>query len=140
MKLKALKMSWKAEVLTFVSFICFVSSEIVGIEDGKILGTSLLTKSGKSFFAFYQIPFAQPPINELRFQAPQPVTKWNGILNGTQKGPSCFQPDLHQGMSEDCLQLNVYTKNLTATTPVIVYIHEGAFEYGRGTEISQYLS
>lgn len=69
-----------------------------------------------------------------RFQAPKPVLKWRGVLDGTKPGSICFQKGQKNRMSEDCLQLNVFSKNLTGLKPVIVFIHGGSFEAGSGVE------
>jgi hypothetical protein len=65
--------------LVTVWFIVLISKEIVEIENGKVNGTSKKT-FGTSFIAFYRIPFAKPPLGELRFQAPQPVDNWDDVL------------------------------------------------------------
>lgn len=118
-------------------FLTLSHGAIVEIEDGQIEGTTMTSRYGVSFEAYLRIPFAEPPLGELRFQAPQPlVTPWTGVFNGTYYGHMCVQmngrPDL--GISEDCLQLNVFTKNTTASVPVIVYIHGGAFIVGTGID------
>lgn len=120
----------KLNILLFFLTFQVVLSEIVEIDDGKIEGTLLKSRLRRKFFAFFQIPYAQPPVNDLRFQAPRPAQKWTGVLNGTTPGVKCFQASQNQRMSEDCLQLNVFTKSLTASRPVIVFIHGGGFEYG----------
>jgi carboxylesterase type B len=105
-------------------------SEIVEIDDGKIEGTLLKSRLGLTFQAFFRIPYAEPPLQNLRFRAPRPVKKWKGILDGTKPGAVCFQRRSDTRMSEDCLQLNVFTKNLTGNNPTIVFIHGGGFEVG----------
>lgn len=122
----------------FLSLVC-VSSEIVEIDDGKVNGILLKSRSGKDFHAFYKIPFAVPPINELRFQAPQPVKKWSEILDATKPGPACFKPQKDVEISEDCLHINVFTKNLTESKPVIFLIHSGGFEDGSALQQSKTL-
>ncbi|XP_059483901.1 cholinesterase 1-like [Neocloeon triangulifer] len=104
------------------------------------------------FYHFRGVPFAQPPIGDLRFQAPQTVQPWVGILDAqTSFGSRCsqFRPlgrdestpnfDLEgitsqpvEDDSEDCLFLQVYTPTLetTANLPVIVFIHGGGFTTG----------
>lgn len=74
-------------------------------------------------------------IGELRFRAPIRNQPWNGTLNGTVFGPMCMQAGVGPFASEDCLQLNVFTKNLPSNEtvgliPVIVNIHGGGFEFG----------
>lgn len=127
-------------ILVIFSLICFQSSQgqILELEDGAILGTIMQTRKGVNFNAFFNIPFAQPPIGNLRFQPPLRNTNWQGVLNATSPGPTCFQNLIisEYGRSEDCLQLNVYTKNLALSNlkPVIVFFHGGGFERGSGVQ------
>lgn len=118
----------------FLLLIKLAYCVILEIEDGKIEGTIMETRRGEKFHAFMQIPFAESPIGEKRFSAPQPKTPWTGIRNCTSYGPVCMQFERFRplDMSEDCLHLNVFTKNinLPKSSPVIVYIHGGGFETG----------
>ncbi|UJR11664.1 hypothetical protein I4U23_015845 [Adineta vaga] len=93
---------------------------------------------------FYGIPFAQPPIDSLRWQPPVPVTKWDPkVLNATRPQPACSQPadtmkftiTTPPVMSEDCLYLNIFTplsSNVSSThlLPVMLFIHGGDFQFG----------
>lgn len=117
-------------VTVVVSILKIVWCEIVEIQDGKINGTILQTRSGTDFFAFRKIPYAQPPVGALRFRAPRPVNKWQGVLDCTNYGPVCWQVTNVLPTSEDCLHLNVFTKNLPSVghanlKPVIVWIQGG---------------
>lgn len=145
-----MKSNRKLILASFFLLTAFVSCEIVEIEDGSIEGTKLTSRLGKTYDAFLNIPYAEPPINELRFQPPIPAKPWTGVLNATVHGPFCIQklmpmnsPDTP--MSEDCLQLNVFTKNLPsnenyeAGKPVIVYIHGGAWMGGSAVDSSEVL-
>ena len=103
---------------------------IVSTNLGRIKGTRLESRLGQHFHAFRGIRYAEPPIGDLRFQAPQPVKPWTGTFDATIDGPMCPQPDHNiSEISEDCLRLNVYTKNLGASEkkPVLIYIHPGGF-------------
>ncbi len=96
--------------------------------------------------AFKGIPFAAPPVGDLRWKAPQPVAKWQGVLPGDRYGKVCIQqpgkgrvnpatdlPD-SPGMSEDCLTLNLWTaaKAKGEKRPVMVWIYGGAYTEGGG--------
>ncbi|HOW67738.1 MAG TPA: carboxylesterase family protein [Candidatus Paceibacterota bacterium] len=78
---------------------------------------------------FKGIPFAAPPIGELRWKAPQPVQPWEGIRSAKKFGPEPTQ-------NEDCLYLNVWTKakDEAERRPVMVYIYGGAFNGGAGSD------
>lgn len=95
-----------------------------------------VTKDGRTVFQFLNVPYAQPPINDLRFKKPVPVRKWKDVYNATLYGPFCMQirpsifkqflPNLN--MSEDCLSLNIYVPNnlnATGNKSVMIWIHGG---------------
>jgi para-nitrobenzyl esterase len=94
--------------------------------------------------SFKGIPFAQPPVGDLRWREPQPAKKWSGIRNADKFGPACMQrlsPNADywlrgDGMSEDCLYVNVWTpaKSGREKLPVLVYIFGGGFQNGDGSE------
>ncbi|XP_048478643.1 esterase FE4 [Plutella xylostella] len=106
---------------------------IVHTQSGSIKGLRV-NSDVSSFYAFFRIPYAKPPVNELRFKAPSPIEPWSGVLDATTEGPACVQADaLHQ--SEDCLIVNVYTRDLPAPAaapalarPVYVHLHFGGLQ------------
>lgn len=87
-------------------------------------------------FAFRGIPYAQPPVGDLRYADPVPAEPWNDTLMADEFGGSCIQPASTFGAlesTEDCLYLNVYTPgDADGTNAVMVWIHGGAFETGSG--------
>lgn len=123
-------------ILVILLIICFQShSEIVEIDDGKLDGTMMRSRKGIEFHAFLKIPFAQPPVGNLRFKAPLRNDKWEDVYNAKEYGPMCSQYiNFGALMSENCLHLNVYTRSISSGNlkPVIVYIHGGALEVGSG--------
>lgn len=119
-----------------------INSEVVETENGPVEGTIIQTWTGKEVHAFYGIPYAEPPINELRFEPPFPVTSWNETHNATEYGSICMQfVSFNHSfvMSEDCLKLNIFTRNLpsenaTELKPVIVFFHGGGLERGSANQ------
>lgn len=92
---------------------------------------------------FRGVPFAQPPVGDLRWVAPQPVESWEGVRKADKFGPRCMQRRFFQdmiffsdGMSEDCLYLNVWTPARSAEEqlPVLVYFYGGGLFTGDGSE------
>ena len=94
--------------------------------------------------AFLGIPYALPPVGDLRWRPPAPVPPWSDARDATAFGAAPWQPSggpldgLVPGMgsadqSDDCLNLNVWTPSLDGTHPVMVWIHGGAFSLGAGS-------
>ena len=94
--------------------------------------------------AFLGIPYAEPPVGELRWKAPQPPAKWSGMRDASTFAARCPQWPiwadyifLDSGPSEDCLHLNVYspaTANGASRLPVMFWIHGGGYAAGAGSE------
>ncbi|MBE0651797.1 MAG: carboxylesterase family protein [Bacteroidales bacterium] len=92
---------------------------------------------------YFGIPFAKPPVDNLRWKAPQPLENWKGILMTKKFGPRPMQTnvfgDMHfrsDSMSENCLYLNVWTpaKKGKKGLPVLVYFYGGGFVAGSSDE------
>lgn len=101
------------------------------------------SKESSGIISFKGVPFAAPPVGALRWKAPQPVTSWQGVKPANQFAPRGMQPPLFDdmvfrsnGMSEDCLYLNVWTPAIKAgeKLPVLVYFYGGGFVTGDGSE------
>ncbi|XP_063925261.1 juvenile hormone esterase-like [Zophobas morio] len=121
-------------LLTIFQMVLAIEDPVVELPNGKILGRQATTYTNTPYYAFQKIPYAAPPVGELRFKAPQPADPWDGILNTTYLDVSCYQGGLESD-SEDCLFVNVYTPTLpadnqNASLPVMLFIHGGAFIEG----------
>jgi len=126
----------------------------VKTETGLVSGVA---GSNPSIQVYKGIPYAAPPVGDLRWRAPQPAAPWQGIRAAASFGNSCMQqsykpepviadvkagkspwgPEFYawrQPLSEDCLYLNVWSsaKSAGAKLPVLVYIHGGGFQQGSG--------
>ncbi|XP_050515506.1 juvenile hormone esterase-like isoform X2 [Diabrotica virgifera virgifera] len=109
---------------------------IVELENlGNIRGHILQSAEGKNFYAFQDIPYAEPPIGPNRFRPPKPHGAWEGVLNVTENKKTCVQVNDPNSV-EDCLVLNVYTPvraSPVISLPVFFWIHGGAFVNGNGS-------
>src|SRR5947209_7954734 len=105
--------------------------------DGGLVGGSPWNGSN----LFRGIPFAAPPVGELRWKPPQPVIAWQGVRDATAQPASCIQNDQGWNYSdyligkEDCLTLDVRTPAMTGKLPVLVWIHGGSNRAGGPNDI-----
>jgi para-nitrobenzyl esterase len=100
---------------------------LVKTESGDVRGVV-----ADSVISFKGIPYAAPPVGELRWRAPQPVKPWQNVLAADKFGPACMQTD-DVPKSEDCLTLNVWrpADGSAVPLPVMVWIYGGALVHGR---------
>jgi para-nitrobenzyl esterase len=134
----------RSYVLLFTQFIVVTAfaqqTTQATIANGKLEGVVVPTTGVRTFKG---IPFAQPPIGDLRWKEPQPVKNWDGVRKADHFGPRAMQKPVFgdmgfrsDGMSEDCLYLNVWTpaKSANAGLPVMVYFYGGGLVAGDGSE------
>ena len=117
---------------------------IVAVETGKLQGVA--ATGGSPVQIFRGVPYAKPPVGDLRWREPRPAASWQGVRAADQFGPRCMQRHMWDDMffrspkaDEDCLYLNVWTpanlgKAASAKLPVLVYIYGGGFVAGTSDE------
>jgi len=123
-------------VLLLIFFISYqgANNATVQTKNGPISGK---TEAGVRIYL--GIPFAAPPVGDLRWKPPQPFKSCKKVRDCTEFGPACPQPKARPNLgktSEDCLYLNVWTpaKSADEKLAVMVFIHGGAFLVGAGSE------
>jgi len=116
------------------------AAEPISIEGGQIADPA---PDPSGIRIFRGIPYAAPPLDELRWRAPQPVQKWQGVRDIEEWGPRCVQSKrlgdldpLNKRMGEDCLYLNIWTsaKSAGERLPVMVWIYGGSNLNGAGSQ------
>jgi len=119
----------------------YADSLTVRTEQGKVHGKTINDGGVKAFLG---LPYATPPLGDLRWKAPVPPAKWKGERDATSFGARCVQGHVwddmifqDRGESEDCLFLNVYAPagaTVKSKLPVMFWIHGGAYKAGAGSE------
>ncbi|KAJ9581580.1 hypothetical protein L9F63_023239, partial [Diploptera punctata] len=140
-----LKMWVAATVIVFVNVLnlCLCQDTVtVTVSQGQLRGRVAYTVNGATYFSFQGIPYAKPPVGELRFRPPQPAESWEGTKDALTWGPVC--PQTGQNGSEDCLFINVFSTQLPENSsgnlkPVLVFIHGGGYLTGAGEFGPDYL-
>jgi para-nitrobenzyl esterase len=119
-----------------------MDSVTIRVESGLLSGN--VSRDG-AVRAFKGVPYARPPVHELRWCPPQPLAPWDGVRDAKRFGPRCLQPSRlptsiqyfgPEAEGEDCLYLNVWTAARTADErrPVMVWIHGGAYYLGSANQ------
>uniref|UniRef100_A0A182WFZ9 Carboxylic ester hydrolase n=1 Tax=Anopheles minimus TaxID=112268 RepID=A0A182WFZ9_9DIPT len=127
-----------------------ISSPIVNLTDlGALRGsTGSSAWTGRKFYQFLGVHYAQTTAGENRFQPPKKVAPWQGVKDATQHGMPCPQMKLISqftgkafvGDVEDCLTVSIYSSDLAARRPVMFFIHGGGFHEGSAkNQTAEYL-
>lgn len=126
----------------FLTYCLTFAQEIITVEGGKIQG---VPSEASGITVYKGIPFAAPPVGDLRWKAPQPVLPWQGVRVCDEFAPRPIQKEVlkkpafqnyttpdHPLASEDCLYLNVWapTEKTDKPLPVMVWIYGGGFHVG----------
>uniref|UniRef100_A0A0N5AMU5 Carboxylic ester hydrolase n=1 Tax=Syphacia muris TaxID=451379 RepID=A0A0N5AMU5_9BILA len=131
-------------MIVFIEIVLLLLTISVNAEDvivttkyGQVRGFPIQTTGGHKANIFLGIPYAAPPVNELRFEKPTEPEPWEGVLNATEFAPTCLPHDRtakNNHSSEDCLYLNIIApskENITANkSAVMIWIHGGAYCVG----------
>ena len=128
-------------ILISISSLAAADPLKVKTQQGKVQGK--LINEGE-VRAFLGIPYAAPPVGDLRWKAPEPAAKWKGVRDARNYGARCMQGNVFEdmvfqdaGMSEDCLYLNVFTPagaKAKSKLPVMFWIHGGGYAGGSASE------
>ena len=124
-------------ILVGAPIVSAAISDPVRTDSGQVSGT---VGTSDEVRVYKGIPFAAPPVGDLRWRAPQAPAHWEGVRKADQFSPVCMQQargpaGAGPAPSEDCLYLNIWTgaKSATERRPVIVWTYGGGFTVGAGS-------
>ena len=134
----------------FFLMVIFMTTKIIAQSNDEISSPQVKTANGilegtgeSGIKVFRGVPYAAPPVGDFRWREPQPVKNWTGVRKADKFGPRAMQLPIFgdmnfrsDGVSEDCLYLNIWTASKTGNEklPVLVYFYGGGFLAGDGSE------
>jgi para-nitrobenzyl esterase len=128
-------------LVRLMAAMALLSSSVALAQEVRVQGGSIRGSEWNGSHLFRGIPFAAPPVGELRWKPPQPVIPWKGVRDATAQPASCIQNNQDWNYSdyligkEDCLTLDVRTPSMTGKLPVLVWIHGGSNRAGGPNDI-----
>ncbi|WP_332659170.1 carboxylesterase/lipase family protein [Brevundimonas sp.] len=134
-------MTWLARSASLIVALLLAVPAPVLAQEPVVATTALGALTGQSeggVRVFKGVPFARPPVGDLRWRPPEPAAVWDGVRDARSFGPACMQPRTrftdYAAISEDCLYLNVWAPEDAGAAPVMVWIHGGSLSTGTGAE------
>ena len=121
-------------LLSLLLILCVSAASLSRVQLG--LGSLSCENVGTRSRQCLGVPFAAPPVQQLRWRKPQPVSGWSGVRDATKQQPKCLQGNAQPQKgktSEDCLYLDIYAPrkfNSSSSYPVVVWLHGGSYETG----------
>ena len=120
--------------MRFTAFVCLIAFSLASHLAAEIAETTsgpVRAIAGDGLLSFLGVPFAAPPMGELRWSPPKEPEAWEAPLDANTYSPECGHvPGFTSRGDEDCLYLNIWTNSLTGARPVMLWIHGGGFRGG----------
>ncbi|HAQ38219.1 MAG TPA: hypothetical protein DCQ58_06885 [Saprospirales bacterium] len=127
-------------LIFFLTYIFSLNAQTVSTQYGPVSG-----HLNENVFEFLGIPYASPPINNFRWKPPTATPAWTSPLMADNYAPVCPQKSFEQGKpdsvytlagDEDCLYLNIWSPDISANLPVMVFIHGGGNQQGSASQLT----
>ena len=137
---RAARLAAAIMLICALSILSNAATDQVTVSTGKLQG---ITNADGSVRMFKGVPFAAPPVGDLRWKAPQTALKWTGVRAADKFGSACLQTNVFGDIyfrdaqpSEDCLNLDIWipAKAASSKLPVLVWFYGGGFVAGSASE------